>query len=458
MRVGLVTLGCDKNSVDTEYLAALLEDAGHELSLDPEPDATGALDAVVITTCGFIADAKRQSVQAVVDWAERKREAGSPKRLLVAGCLAQRYADDLLKEIPEIDGIVGVGQFREIARMVGADEDAPRKDVHEVPSVAIYPFLRRKHLGGAPHAFLKISDGCNHACTFCSIPLMKGKLRSVDRDTLLREAEQLIAQGVREINLIAQDLTAYGRDTGDKALRLPALLRDLDAIDGDFWIRCLYCYPGGVTDEFLETLRDCPKIVPYLDMPLQHLDPTMLRLMKRPYRAVNTFELVGRLRDAVPGIALRTTMIVGFPGETARAHDRMLEGLGELAFNWVGVFAYSREEDTPAATMPHQTRDATRARRKEAVLELQAQITAMYNRDRVRGRARVLVERFDPERGQWIGRTAGEAPEIDGCVYVHSPEPLRVGEFVEIEIVDADVFDVSGRVQASRHPERSEGR
>lgn len=444
MHVGLVTLGCDKNSVDTEYLAALLEDAGCTLCLEPNPAGEALLDAVIITTCGFIADAKRQSVQALVDWAQRKRETGLP-RLYVAGCLAQRYADDLLREVPEIDGIVGVGQFREMASMIRGDGAVPRKDVHKVPSVAIYPFMRRKHLGGAPHAFLKISDGCNHGCTFCSIPIMKGKLRSVGRDILLREARELVTQGVREINLIAQDLTAYGRDVSPD-YRLPALLRDLAALDGDFWIRCLYCYPGGVTDEFLQVLCDCPKIVPYVDMPLQHLDPEMLRLMKRPYREVNTFELVRRLRDAVPGIVLRTTMIVGFPGETARAHARMLDGLAELAFNWLGVFAYSPEEDTPAARMPHQTREGTKARRKDAVLQVQAEITAAYNRERIGRRARVLIERFDAERGRWVGRSAGEAPEIDGCVYVDAASSVQAGTFVDVVVYEADVYDVTGRV------------
>ncbi len=446
MRVGLVTLGCDKNSVDTEYLAAMLEDAGCALHLEPDPEGDDALDAVVVTTCGFIADAKRQSVQALVDWAQRRRNTGAP-RLYVMGCLAQRYAGDLLAEIPEIDGIVGVGQFREMVDMIRGEAAASRKDVHEAPAVTIYPFMRRKRLGGAPHAFLKISDGCNHGCTFCSIPLMKGKLRSVGRGLLLREAQELVRQGVREINLIAQDLTAYGRDLAAE-YRLPALLRDLAALDGDFWVRCLYCYPGGVTDEFLQALADCPKIVPYLDIPLQHLDPGMLRLMKRPHREVNTFELVRRLRDAVAGIVLRTTMITGFPGETDRAHKRMLEGLGELAFHWLGVFAYSPEEDTPAAAMPRQTRETTRARRKDAVLELQAEITALHNRERVGQRTRVLIERFDDGRGLWAGRSPGEAPEIDGCVHVHASAPLRAGEFVDVVVTAADVYDVTARALA----------
>ena len=444
MRVGIVTLGCDKNTVDNEYLAAHLEDAGCEVCLEPEPGGSVAMDAVVVTTCGFIGDAKRQSVQTLVDWADQKR-AGGP-RLYVSGCLAQRYAADLLREIPEIDGLVGVGQFCELTRMIrGEAAPSGRNAARETPSVDIYQFMRRKRIEDKPHSFLKISDGCNHGCTFCSIPIMKGALKSVAHDILLEEAQALIRQGVRELNIVSQDLTAYGRDHG-RDYRLPELLRDLAALDGDYWIRCMYCYPGGITDAFLDVFANSPRIVPYLDMPLQHLDPVVLRLMKRPYREVNTFELVKRLRAAVPGIALRTTMIVGFPGETPQAHQRMLDGLRELEFDWLGAFMYSREDDTPAAAMVHQTRVSTRAKRRQAVLEQQAEITAARNRRRVGARERVLVERYDDEYGRWMGRSCGEAPDIDGCVYFGADIPVRPGDFVHVEIQSADIYDVFGRL------------
>lgn len=443
MRVGIVTLGCDKNTVDNEYLAAHLEDAGCEVCLEPDPDAGAPIDAVVVTTCGFIGDAKRQSVQTLVDWADRKRNGG-PK-LFVAGCLAQRYANDLLHEIPDIDGLVGVGQFTQLTQMICGKEALPAKNAaRKIPTVDIYEFMRRKRIDDKPYSFLKISDGCNHGCTFCSIPIMKGKLNSVAHDILLQEAQSLIRQGVRELNIVSQDLTAYGRDTSQE-YRLPQLLRGLAALDGDYWIRCMYCYPGGVTDEFLDVFANSPRIVPYLDMPLQHLDPIVLRLMKRPYRDVNTVELVKRLRAAVPGIALRTTMIVGFPGETPQAHQRMLDGLRELEFDWLGAFTYSREEDTPAATMLHQTRQSTREKRRQAVLEQQAGITAERNRRRIGACERVLAERYDEERGRWIGRSPGEAPEIDGCVYFEGAAGVKPGDFVQVEIVEADVYDVFGR-------------
>lgn len=443
MRVGVVTLGCDKNTVDNEYLAGLLDDAGCDLLLEPEPDGDDALDAVVVTTCGFILDAKQQSIQTLVDWAERKRERGAP-RLYVAGCLAQRYAADLLREIPEIDGIVGVGQFVQLARMI-AGEDTERNATRRLPTVEIYSLLRRKRITDTPYGFLKISDGCNHGCTFCAIPAMKGKHISVPRDVLLEEACGLIAQGVRELNIIAQDLTDYGRDLS-REYRLPQLMRDLAELDGDFWIRCLYCYPGGVSDEFLDVLKSHPKIVPYLDMPLQHLDPDVLRLMKRPYRNVNTFTLVRKLREAIPGITLRTTMIVGFPGETAKAHKAMLDGLRELSFQWVGAFPYSREDDTPAAAMAKQVRRGIREARHQAVLELQAEITAEHNRARIGRRTRVLVERYEIERDCWVGRSPAEAPEIDGSVFlVGGPRAYAPGRFVDAEIIAADVYDVTAR-------------
>ncbi|MBI4555997.1 MAG: MiaB/RimO family radical SAM methylthiotransferase, partial [Candidatus Hydrogenedentes bacterium] len=371
LRIALITLGCDKNTVDNEYLAGSLEEAGCELVLNADTDAASRLDAVVVTTCGFIAAAKEQSIDTILEWAERKRNFRDPQHLFVSGCLAQRYADELLKEIPEIDGVVGVGQFTELTRMIsnGGMASRERNHVQSTPKVDIYPFMRRRRLDRAPHTFLKVSDGCNHACTFCTIPSMKGRLRSVAPEILLAEARGLINQGARELNLVAQDLADYGRDRGG-SYRLPHLLRDLCRLDGDFWVRCLYVYPGGVTDEFLEVLAAEPKLVPYLDMPLQHLDAEVLKRMKRPYKEVNTFQLIERLRNAVPGMVLRTTMIVGFPGETEHAHENMLDGLRQLKFNWLGAFQYSQEEGTPAGNDTEQVSDHAKEERWRAVMEV----------------------------------------------------------------------------------------
>ncbi len=442
-RVGLVTLGCDKNTVDNEYLAGLLEDAGCEIVPHADAEDTFDLDAVVITTCGFIGDAKEESLDALLAWSERKKERGDPARVFVAGCLSQRYAGDLLEELPELDGIAGVGQFEHLAAMVLAAGSAPRKQVHDTPRVEVYRHLRRRRLDDAPHAFLKISDGCNHGCTFCSIPLMKGRLRSVPREVLLAEAEELVAKGVRELILVAQDLAAYGKDTSER-YRLPDLLNDLTALEGDFRVRCLYVYPGGVTDALIDTLAHNPKVTPYLDIPLQHTDPDVLKTMRRPFSNVSTLPLVEKLRERVPDIALRTTMIVGFPGETPKAHRAMLEALTELRFNWLGAFEYSREEDTPAGRMAKQVGAATRRKRWNAVMELQAEITAEINEARVGTKTRVLIEGAGP-RGTYFGRSAWEAPEVDGTVFVHSATPLRVGDFVNAEITRADVYDVHAR-------------
>ncbi|MBI2433206.1 MAG: 30S ribosomal protein S12 methylthiotransferase RimO [Candidatus Hydrogenedentes bacterium] len=445
MRVGIITLGCDKNTVDNEYVAGLLAEAGCEvtpLSWDEAPEFP--LDAAIITTCGFIHSAKQQSVDSIAALAEQKREQGNPKRLFVAGCLAQRYAEELLHEIPEIDGLVGVGQFDQLARMVLGGEDG-HVDAHRPsPVVDIYRLIRRRRIEQTPHAFLKISDGCNHACTFCSIPSMKGKLRSVPPEILLDEARGLLDQGVRELNLVAQDLADYGRDRW-KDYRLPELLRDLAALDGDFWLRCLYVYPGGITDRFLEVLASEPKIVPYLDMPLQHLDTETLHRMKRPHREVNTVQLVRRLREALPNLTLRTTMIVGFPGETPQAHQRMLDLVEELRFDRLGVFQYSREEDTPAAAMPRQVGKQVREKRWHAVMERQAEISARLNERRMGRHERVLVEAYDADQRLWVGRSGAEAPEIDGNIFFSAPGYLRVGDFVHVEITEPDVYDLYGR-------------
>ncbi len=448
MRIGLITLGCDKNTVDNEYLAGLLEDRGCEIVSEQDIDAETPLDAVVVTTCGFIGDAKRQSVERLVELADRKRERGNPRRLYVAGCLAQRYSSDLMKEIPEIDGIVGVGQFERMAELILGGSAAEKNAVEQEPRVDIYRFLRRRRFEPLPYAFLKIADGCNHACTFCSIPRMKGKLRSVPPEILLEEARALLREGVRELNIVAQDISVYGADRW-KDYRLPELLRDLCALDGDFWVRCLYCYPGGVTDALLKTMAGQPKIVPYLDIPLQHLDPEVLHRMKRPFREVDTAALAGRLRAAIPGLTLRTTMIVGFPGETPQAFERLLEGIRTIRFERLGVFMYSQEEDTPAGSAPRQVGQTTKQKRWNAVMQEQFFISEECNQARVGTRTRVLVESFDEERRLYVGRSAAEAPEVDGKVFLESEQPLPPGTFVEAEIIAAEPYDVQARVASS---------
>lgn len=452
--MGIVTLGCDKNTVDNEYLAGMIEASGCEVVVanDGRP-----LDAAVVTTCGFIASAKAQSVDAIVELAERKRETGSPRRLYVAGCLSQRYGSDLMAEIPEIDGLVGVGQMKQLATMIAeaarseAELEGRTIDVAPVPTVDIYEHMKRRPLDNAVHAFLKVSDGCNHACSFCAIPSMKGKLRSVEPEILLAEARQMLGRGVREINLVAQDLSEYGRDRW-KDYRLPELIRDLCALDGDFWVRCLYYYPGNITDKFLETIASEPKVVPYLEMPLQHLHPDTLRRMKRPFHHVNTFEAIERIRAAVPGIAIRSTCIVGFPGETQEEFQYLLDGIERIGFARLGVFEYSPEEGTPAEAMDAQVAAKTKAQRRRMLMSRQAKISETLMKGRKGGSERVLVERLDDVSGRWIARSAYDAPGIDGNVYIAGEEPLTAGEFAEVEIGKTMTYDVYGRAAAAVRP------
>jgi len=446
MRVGLITLGCDKNTVDNEYLAGLLEGEGCDVSFVDGFDTEEEYDAVVVTTCGFIGEAKKQSVQSLVDLIDRKQETGFPKRVFASGCLSQRYADDLLMELPGLDGLVGVGQWKQLTEMVldGRDAGALRKNVRPLPVVDVEKFMQRKRTDNGPYSFLKVSDGCNHGCTFCAIPLMKGRHRSVRVNVLLDEARSLIDQGVKEIVLVAQDLADYGRDLGN-GYRLPDLLRELCTLDGDFWVRCMYLYPVGITDEFLDLLATEPKLAKYIDVPLQHLDFEVMKRMNRPSKEINTYKLVERIKERVPGIALRTTMIVGFPGETRLAHLNMLAGMRTAQFHWLGAFRYSQEEDTPAGKLDGQLTRATKERRWKAVMETQIEITERLNRQRIGTRTRVLVEGYDDERRQWTGRSQLEAPEIDGCIYIDSETPLAVGEFTDVEIVSNDVYDLTAR-------------
>lgn len=458
LRVGIVTLGCDKNTVDNEYLAGLLGDAGCEL-VAARRDDDRPLDAVVVTTCGFIGDAREQSVDAIVQLAEGKRLRGDPRRIFVAGCLSQRCGEELMAEIPEIDGLVGVGQFERLTNMIlremageGAGSTSPLNRpiaVDTPPRVDIYKLIKRRPLEPKPYAFLKIGDGCDHNCAFCSIPLMKGRLRSVPPEIVLAEARALIKRGVRELNLVAQDLSAWGIDRWPN-WRLPKLVRKICRIPGDFWVRCLYVYPGPIADELIEVMAAEPKVVPYLDMPLQHLDPDLLRRMKRPFHERNTFELVARLRGALPLLTLRTTMIVGFPGESPAAHRRLIDGIKQLRFDRLGAFEYSSETDTAAALMPDRVSPRTRSRRWHAVMAAQAAIALELNRARVGRRERVLIEGFDEQRKAYVARSGSEAPEVDGKIYIATRKPLDIGSFARVRITAAEPYDLHTQLERAR--------
>jgi len=443
LNVGLVTLGCDKNTVDMEYIAGMLIRGGCSIvPLNLGEDGGGAVfDAIVVLTCGFIADAKQQSVESVVEWAERKRQNGMPRRLYVAGCLAQRHSKELFREIPEIDALLGVGQMAQLADIVRAADGDRHLEVTSKPNTEIVAAMPRHRVEPGVHGYLKIADGCNHSCAFCAIPGMKGPYLSVPRDILLHEARELLHSGVKELNLVAQDTTVYGRDLYE-SYRLPHLLADLCAIKGDFRVRCLYAYPGGVNQDLLDTMAGLPKVARYLDMPIQHTDPAMLKLMHRPARNADIPALVERIRRTLPGVALRTTVLVGHPGEDAAAFRGLMRDLRSISFEWLGAFAFSPEEGTPAARMAGQVPKRTRDRRLARVMEQQAQITAAFNAGRVGKTVRVLVDSVDAETGTALCRSEAEAPEVDGVIRVPNLLGAEAGQFAEVRIISAEVYDV----------------
>jgi len=440
-RVHLVTLGCPKNQVDSEVMLGVLARRGHEMVLDPD-----AADVLVVNTCAFIGPAKEESIDAILDLAAVKA-ARAGRRLVVSGCLAQRYADDLQQALPEVDVFVGTGDLLRIADAVEAPlADAPvvyRGAQHVLPPHGV---AARVRTGAWWTAYLKVSEGCDHACSFCIIPKIRGRHESRSMDDLVAEAASLAAEGAVELSLIAQDLTAYGRDLpGDASLA--RLLRALAVRVPDVrWLRLLYAYPSSVTDELLEVMADEPAVCPYLDMPLQHISDRMLRTMRRERSGAAIRRLIARIRRAVPEIALRTSFIVGFPGETDADVRELCDFLEEAEFDHVGVFRYSQEENTPAAAFPEQLSEAVKAERWERVMAAQAHIAARRAAAH-RGRTvEVLVEGRDA-RGRLIGRTRGQAPEIDGRTYLHGRG--AAGDLVQARIVGTETYDLVGDIVAA---------
>ncbi len=443
-RIGIVILGCDKNTADAEHFAGVLEQRlpeNTEIRSLEAPDETAAnLDAVVIFTCAFIHDAKEESIAAILSWTAARREQGSPRTIYVAGCLSQRYKTELEAEMPEVNGFFGIHELETLAdRLCG-------RRACRVP-VPTCRFPIRKRLNNNPYAFLKIADGCGRKCTFCIIPAIKGRRTvSVPKENVLADAAALIASGVRELNLVAQDITDYGKDCYPN-YRLANLLADLCALPGDFWIRCLYCYPTGITDALMEQLACQPKVVPYLDIPLQHVSPTVLQAMGRPEKTGQVVALLNKLRRTAPGIVLRTTMMVGFPGESVADHRAMLDFIQAQAFPWLGAFLYSPEEDTPAATLKRRVSKHIAQQRYDAVMLAQSAITETFNKKRIGGMELVLVEDYDEEMGIWKGRSHAEAPEVDGMVLIEHDGELAPGQFVQVRITRSEVYDVYGRLE-----------
>lgn len=435
-RVKVVTLGCEKNLVDSEIMSGLIHGRGYQL-VDQANDAT----VIIVNTCGFIDAAKEESVNTILDMAEYK-QTGRLKALIVSGCLTQRYKQQLMEEMPEIDGIVGTGDFHHINDIV--DEALRGKKPVKVGNPAFDYDQKLPRLLTTPRytAYVKIAEGCDNACTFCSIPIMRGKFRSRSIESVVAEVEQLAAQGVKEVSLIAQDSTNYGTDLYDKFM-LPELLNRVSEVEGISWVRLHYAYPGFFTDELIDTIAANPKICNYIDMPLQHSEDSILKRMRRPGRQRDTRELVAKIRSRIPDVALRTSIIVGFPGETEEDFERLCEFVREMKFDRLGVFSYSSEEDTPAVRLPDHVAPDVIEWRANTLMEIQREVSKSISGRHIGKEIDVLVERYDGRSDVYIGRSPYDAPEIDGEVFISNCQ-AAIGEIQRVRITHAYEFDMSG--------------
>jgi ribosomal protein S12 methylthiotransferase len=441
--VHLISLGCPKNTADSELMLGALVRAGFDVTMDPQQ-----AQVLLVNTCAFIEPAKKESIDAILAAAEVKKN-GAGKRLVVAGCLSQRYGSELREQFPEVDIFVGTGNFLDLPELLRRSERPELRPIPYTGAAHLLPAAAapRIRTGDPFSAYLKVSEGCDHRCAFCIIPKIRGRHESRALDDLVAEARQLAASGVREINLIAQDLTAYGRDLQPRA-SLAALLHRLATVEGVRWIRLLYCYPNFVTDELLAAIASLEKVVKYIDMPLQHADDAMLRAMKRERSADALRGLLQRVRTAIPGVALRTSFIVGFPGETEAAFASLVDFVGEQQFDRVGVFTYSREENTAACDLAGQLSEGVKRRRRAELMEVAAEISLEKNRGLVGRELEVMVEGAAPGRATRLrARTSAQAPEIDGMVLLSGEaEP---GEIVRARIERASTYDLHGRITSA---------
>jgi len=435
--VRLITLGCAKNEVDSEEIAGVLQRAGYQLDAH-----TRTPDVIIINTCGFIEPAKQESLQVIRD-ALREKRAGNTQKVIVAGCLVQRMGDALRQLLPEVDAFVGVGQMARFAEIVNATRQSHQPLTEIQPPHHRWAEVTTRLRSRTPwSAYLKISEGCDHRCTFCTIPSFRGRHVSKPIERVLEEAHWLAQNGAKEINLIAQDTTQYGYDFYRRFM-LPTLLRELAQVEGIRWIRLHYAYPSRVSDALIAAMASLPQVVPYLDVPLQHVNRSILRAMRRPGDGAAYLRLIQRLRDAMPAIAIRTTFIVGFPGETEAAFQELLDFLQQAQLDRVGAFLYSRERGTPAAEMPHQVPFRVKRERYDRLMRAQQPISLARNREWVGKEMTVLIEGYSEDGRYAIGRSHRDAPEVDGLVYVRQCN-TPPGEFVAVQIEQADVYDLLG--------------
>ncbi len=436
IHVGMVSLGCPKNQVDGEQLLAKLAAAGYTVTGDP-----ARAQVIVVNTCGFIESAKQEAINTILEMAAYK-QTGALKALVVTGCLAERYRDELLREMPEIDAVVGIGQNGDIVSIVQKALQGPAFGCYGPKSDL--PLAGERLLFSPSYwAYLKIAEGCSNRCAYCAIPAIRGPMRSRPMESVLAEARQLAAGGVKELIVVAQDTTRYGEDLYGES-RLPQLLESLCAVEGIHWIRLLYAYPERVTPQLLAVMARQEKIVKYIDLPIQHCCGRVLRSMNRPGDRQSLTDCIAAIRKAVPGVVIRTTVMVGFPGETEQEFNELCEFVAQMRFPRLGCFAFSEEEGTPAAAMAGAIDPAVREHRRDILMQQQTRIMEQAAAARVGQRLTVLVEGFDEERGLYYGRSAADAPEIDGLVYFTARQ-VAPGDFVTVTVTGTDALDLVGK-------------
>lgn len=440
-KVGMISLGCPKNQVDAEHMLAMMDAEGWEIV-----DYVDGCDVVIVNTCGFIDDAKKEAIENILDMVELKKE-GVISKIIVTGCLAQRYKEEIVKEIPEVDAVVGIGANGDIIKTV--EEVMSGVDtIEKYPPQCELPLEGQRILTTPQYwAYLKIGEGCSNRCTYCTIPSIRGNMRSRSMENVIDEAKQLAELGVKELILIAQDTTSYGLDLYGE-LKLPELLNELCKIDSIEWIRLLYCYPDRITDELIETMKNQEIIVNYIDLPLQHADDKILKAMNRRGDQALIRSVISKLRAEIPDVVIRTTFIVGFPGEGEEEFETLAEFVNEIEFDRLGVFTFSPQEGTPAYDMDDQVEDDVKTRRGEVIMQDQYSIMEEKNNEKIGKTYKVVVEDYDGYSDSYTGRTYMDAPEIDGLVKFTSHKDLDIGDFVDVEIFDIEDYDLIGEAKA----------
>ena len=439
MNVLFVSLGCDKNLVDTEVMLGLLAEKGYQMV-----DAEEMADIIVINTCCFINDAKEESIQTILEMAEYKK-TGQIKALIVTGCLAERYRQEIMDEIEEVDAVLGTTAYDKIVEAI--DDSLEGKKAVRMEDIQRLPEVKSKRVvtTGGHFAYLKIAEGCDKHCTYCIIPKIRGNFRSVPMEKLIKEAEELVQQGVKELILVAQETTLYGKDIyGEKSL--PRLLRELCKISGLRWIRILYCYPEEITDELIQVIKEEDKICNYLDLPIQHASDAVLKRMGRRTSKEQLINIIEKLRREIPDIAIRTTLITGFPGETKEDHEEVMGFVDEMEFDRLGVFTYSPEEDTPASIMQGQIEEEIKEERQADIMELQQEIAFDLAEDMIGRELVVMIEGKVADENAYVGRTYKDAPNVDGLIFVESDEELMSGDFAKVRVTGALEYDLIGEI------------